>query len=361
MAPSVFIICRGSPTEGFGHVVRSSEVARALHRMDVDATLCLVGDETAASIISRTGIEYNTYASDDDAAAEIGKTSADICVIDALSLGDEAFDNVRSVPMVASLSPVFNQQSGVDVLFSRAYPPSAERIERVRLRCGLDYAVIGRDVQRIETRRYAEHLDAGQLAVGISMGGADALNITREVLAALNRVTAPLLIWAVLGEGYGHSYDDLVDTVKSSQEHGVALIRAPSAMWTILSRVSLLISSGGLTTYEAAHAGIPTVNIMADPARGYLIEELVRRGASNAVYLGHQDWVDDLCHLVTRAATDRDSLLLSHRIARRLVDGRGAQRIARGLVDFWDDSKASLAERKDNPQHLVSERELPFR
>jgi spore coat polysaccharide biosynthesis predicted glycosyltransferase SpsG len=98
-------------------------------------------------------------------------------------------------------------------------------------------------------------------------------------------------------------------------------------MWEILKNCALAILPGGITAYEAAYAGLPTIALLEDEGQRYLVEELVENGA--CIYGGPIDG-EHLAGLQPTLAAlhrDRHRLMQMHVSAKRLIDGQGGRRI----------------------------------
>jgi spore coat polysaccharide biosynthesis predicted glycosyltransferase SpsG len=93
------------------------------------------------------------------------------------------------------------------------------------------------------------------------MGGGDAPNKTLQVLQSVCQLEIPCTFWVLLGEGYRHSYQDLVTSIRKDSNHEIILAKTNRSMWNVFSNCSVAILAGGLTTLEAVYAGLPTLNI----------------------------------------------------------------------------------------------------
>ncbi len=198
------------------------------------------------------------------------------------------------------------------------------------MRKGLEYAVVPEYCRRIPEGVFRHSLEARSPAIAISMGGTDTANKTLQILNVLARVRRRLLVWVMLGEGYAHSYEDLVHCMHGSR-HEVILAQTHDSMWRVLSTCTLAILAGGTTTYEAARAGLPSINTLESPDHYYLIQELVELGVCSCA---GKDLADSLANLedqVSNLLESKGLLLDMHRRSRELIDGRGAERIAQAL------------------------------
>ena len=320
--------CRGSAQDGLGHVIRPRAVIERLPD-DASAELIVLGrDECAAPLLDGVAVPWSIVEGDDAVAARAAELDPGIVMLDTMTLDASVFESAAAGRVTASLSPIFDRLEQVDLAFSRTrYAQDGSVPDAPNRRHGLEYAIVRPDCRRIDTHLFGRHLAESPMAIAISMGGADAPNRTLEVLEALRGLGAPATFWVLLGEGYGHSYDALVEAVKRDHRHEVILAKTNQSMWRILRNCSLAILAGGVTTYEAAYAGLPSISLLDSEAHEFLVRELVEHGA--ALIGGAIDAGDGaaLRAEVDRLEGDRETLLEMHQNSKQLIDGRGAERV----------------------------------
>jgi UDP-N-acetylglucosamine:LPS N-acetylglucosamine transferase len=99
-------------------------------------------------------------------------------------------------------------------------------------------------------------------------------------------------------------------------------------MWRVLkTTVSLIVCAGGLTTYEAAFVGLPTINILQSSEWSYLFEELVEAGACRTLPPGENS-LKRAVRMVEKMAANRGDLTAMHLATKGLIPEGGARRIA---------------------------------
>lgn len=332
--PRIAIAARGSAQDGLGHFMRARSLAEAFHRIGVAPRVYLLGEPSGPALFRHGGLDFTVCDSDDALAGEIAAAEAGIVVYDMLRLEADAFAAIRDRgPLTVSLSPVFDRLDGVDLLFHRTRhedPAWVGASPFPRIIKGLDYTIVSDRCRRIPRRLYRAHLAQTPLSVAISMGGADAPNRTLDILNALKEAACSLLIYVALGEAYTHSYEALVKAV-SGTKHEVILVKSNESMWRVLQNSSLVICSAGMTTYEAAYVGMPSINLPLHPDRNYLIQELADAGACR-VFSGDPAGYRQMRDLIEHWEQHRDEMLTMHDTATRLVRPHGAHRVARAIL-----------------------------
>jgi spore coat polysaccharide biosynthesis predicted glycosyltransferase SpsG len=260
--------------------MRSRTVAQAMQASGASTRMVIIGDSYVDNLMVGRGLDYRIVKSESEAVAICHEYTPQVVVFDLLRFTEAHFREVAGTAMTVSLSPVFNLLSQVDLIFHRTHYlgdawPRGEGAPITR--CGLEYAVINQNCRKIPDGLYQRQLEFKELAVAVSMGGTDAANKTLQVLDTIKKIPHPLLVWVILGEGYGHSYQELVDSMRG-EAHEIILVKTNDSLWRILSTCSLAILSGGTTAYEAAYAGLPAINLIESEKRAFLIQELVDKG-----------------------------------------------------------------------------------
>jgi len=328
----VLFVCSGSAADGLGHVVRTRTVANAMDRV-ADVEVVGIGGDSVSSLLEGARYPVQVVASIEDAAGFAARSLPDVVVFDMLRATPAQFDSIAAHSMTVSLSPIFDRLADVDVLFHRTTsvdPAWTALGDQPLLRAGLEYAPIDEDCHRISTSAYQATLARRRLSVAVSMGGTDAANNALRVVDVLRDCNSQLLLWVLLGEGYEHSYEDLVDRARGSR-HEIILAKTNESMWHILSTCAVCVLAGGTTTYEAAYAGLPSINLVEMPERRFVLQELVDGGVSIAVG-GAGDPYAELTGLVEHFDGHREELLKMHRNAKHLLGSKGATRIASEIL-----------------------------
>ncbi len=319
------IICRGMAKEGLGHLFRSrtfAETATRSHQVRVIA----IAPQELRRVFAECNCPTQFIDHERDAAPLVREFGPDVLLFDLLSVDRHTFAELTAgVPLTGSISPIFDRMSEVDVVFCRS--GLLERVDGPKIYTGLDYAIFGGHCDTIDDATYERSIAAKELSIAVCMGGTDAANKTLQVLNALSRLENRCTIWALLGEGYAHSYNALVDAVCSDRNHEIILARTNRSMWQIMGQCAIGILAGGLTTIEAIHAGLPTINISEKTEHSAMMEELFNMGVCVDGGPFQQQSLDDMVNLIRELNQNRERLQEIRNRSKGLIDMKGPSRV----------------------------------
>src|ERR1700741_3975053 len=241
---NITLVCKGGANTGLGHLHRAISFIEGAEGHAVFHVIAIMdkGLETLFKNIPDVTFIYDE--ADLPKVINQEKFNSACCIIDTVELSAANQQVLRSrYEKIISLSPVFNNYDIVDVVFTRFseynYP------DHIRVFSGLEYFIFNTNCIQISDEIYNRNLSEKQLTIGISMGGVDAPNKTFKILESLSKLEQEYTFWVLLGEGYSHSYQDLVESIRRDSNHEIVLAKSNRSMWKILSNCSLAIFAGG--------------------------------------------------------------------------------------------------------------------
>ena len=329
----ILIIWKGSKEQGLGHLFRTKAFAN-LASFDNDVEVIAIIQEELKCIFQEINCCVHFVKKDKQALSYINKFSPDILAFDLLSIDNRVFlyckENIKTI---ISISPIFEHMNSIDMLFTRS--SVVPKIQGVKICSGLRYSIFGDHIENISDRKYRENISRPELSIAICMGGADAKNKTLLVLNTLLKYSSSLTIWVLLGEGYAHSYDELVSTVRANPQHEIILAKTVRSMWRVLGNCSLAILTGGLTTTEAVYAGLPTINLFEKKEYVNVISpEFFKKGACINGGLLSDNSLKKMNRLLKKIDNNRGLLWKMHRHCKGLLDQKGSERVLKKIKEF---------------------------
>lgn len=322
----ILVLTKGSSKSGLGHLFRTSTFVKyASQRHDVSVVAVLDPDlhEVIRDIADCTTI----VAADGEVPQALMKRSPDVIVFDFVSMDPAAWAAVSVAGRLrVSLSPVFAHADDVDLLFTRT--SNNGTAGSCVVYGGLEYAVFSEHCSVISDEQYFANLGRSDLPIGICMGGADAANKTLSVLRALVDIEQVCMFWVLLGEGYLHSYNDLVEVTKRNRRHEIILAKTNRSMWKILGNCALAVLAGGLTTVEAIYAGLPTINLFErEEHLDAMSQELFDREVCMDGGFFREESLTALRFTMQELMKRKSRLLSMRENTKGVVDKRGCERI----------------------------------
>ncbi len=329
------IVCRGSTSQGLGHLLRARTFAKTVCRSHEVEILAIL-EAGLEGILSDMPCQVLLVRGDDELIEAVCGSNPDVCVLDTTTLMRDVLLHIKGVAgLTASLSPIFEHAADIDVLFTRS--KRVPTLDGVKVFGGLQYAVFGEHGRRITEETFEQNLTASVKPIAVCMGGTDAANKTHRVLQVLSGIQHDLTIWVLLGEGYAHSYDALVAASRTNSRHEVILAKTNRSMWKLMDRCVLAILAGGLTTVEAVYAGLPSINLFED--QGCIdatAQEMFELGVCLNGGLFSEDALATMVRALQFLLINPDELRQMRALTKGLVDRRGSERVLSRLEQEYD-------------------------
>jgi spore coat polysaccharide biosynthesis predicted glycosyltransferase SpsG len=332
----ILFICKASTEMGFGHLFRSRTLAEVANN-EHEVNFFVIGSEVVRKLL--WNVKFNVHIiSEENELYKYVAEKFDVIIFDMMYMNEDLVLHLKNKSLISvSISPIFNHMSKMDILFSRTkYTGNDHEVKGIKTYLGLKYTIIQKACKRINTNIFRQNLIRKNFSVAISMGGGDAANNTLTLLETLKNFKLPTTFWVLLGEGYTHSYDCLVNTISKNHNQEIILAKTNSSMWYLLSNCVMAILSGGVTTYEAAYAGLPTINMHESERQFFLIKELVEEGISINGGLMNGENLLKLYEQLEEFYNNRKKLLEMHKNSKKVIDGKGSERIIKIIEkELW--------------------------
>jgi spore coat polysaccharide biosynthesis predicted glycosyltransferase SpsG len=329
------IICKGTTKDGLGHLIRTHSFARAAHP-DHEVEIIAIVEKGFGSILEDLSCKVHLVKTDDEVIPFIEQSTPEIIIFDLMRLNKNVFLRAIDRPYLSvSLSPIFEHKERVNILVSRS--KSIKKYPGVKNLAGLDYAIFNDNCLIIGDTPYKQIISSSEFPIAICMGGADAANKTLKVLKALGDSDISDTIWVILGEGYEHSYDTLVQCLHKNKKQEIIFAKTNRSIWKIMGNCSLAILAGGLTTIEAIYAGLPTINLYDKQENiNVMATELFDLGVCLNGGIFSDQSLKVMCESIIELKSNRERLWQMHKRSNGLVDSRGSERVLSELKKELD-------------------------
>lgn len=356
MHPDVLFRLDADRQVGSGHLSRCLALAAELKSRSIRSVFAFRRADPSAVKKTRdaghTVVELDCVGGFSSEVAELDRLAADHPGVIVLDISHPvAFANPDDVgEMIAKLRARFQRVAvidglGSDALYTRmprmnahllivpyvgAEFLSPESLGVDRVLAGARYFVFARQYSGVRRREVAESVHR----VLITFGGSDPKSGTLIALEALGRITGPVLdIRVVIGPSFSAGLVEAIRTGANIPPHRCVLVDALECLAEEMASCDLAISAAGLTKYELALTGTPSIQISLNDSQHRAGKAFAALGT--AVSIGPQDTisVDTLTNHIRDLIFDRARRSGMATAGHKVTDGLGARRIIDILLD----------------------------
>lgn len=256
--------CDGGKDVGFGHLKRCLSLAHEFkfyHNAQV--FFAIRGDESAIELARNEGYEILSNLSSPklklhNSLISIKPDAIFFDVRDQTTRSE--IDAIKELGIkIVVLDDSNDRRLSADYVF---YPPvpQVKKLDWSEFRgkkyVGWEWVFLSKDFYSIEMLPNSKK-DFKKNRLLITMGGVDPLDLSYQILSLLKAVKFKEDIILVLGSGYqGRVNEEVLNGCEN-----VKLFRAPKSMREIMHHTNFAISAFGVTAYELASMGIPSLLI----------------------------------------------------------------------------------------------------
>lgn len=335
----VLVRCDGDSQIGLGHVVRCIAVAEALRdRQGLRVVFAVDRGQAACDLIARHGFKTGPVRVDGETEPAWIDRALDACGAEVLVMDvrtDLEADAIRRWRDRGLLTAVIDEGGPRRLAADLAFYPPVPQLRLMdwtgfdgALYVGWDYLPLRREFAPVVRQRPAGRGDP--LHVLVTMGGSDPGGATTVAIEALGLLDADLAVTVVVGSASRHA-DDIAARLGGTLPQA-RLLRGVDAMPALMASADLALVSFGMTAYEAAAVGTPSLALCLTADHAASAEALEREGALiDAGRIGEVS-AADLAPMIAELIDDRDRLAAMGDDAAQLIDGRGADRIAARIM-----------------------------
>jgi UDP-2,4-diacetamido-2,4,6-trideoxy-beta-L-altropyranose hydrolase len=330
----IAFVTEGGSTVGLGHVTRCAALARVVAGGGASVSFVVPPDPQVLALLRQQWSDVVPVPWTTDPAAALNTLrlrEADVVVVDGYSTGPEFLRALRSVAgQVVAVDDAADRELPVDVVVNGGV--SAERLPYRRtpdtvFLLGPSYALLDPAYAELPDSSSGERVRRTLVCLGGGRYG-DAI---LEVLGGLDVAVGDCAVDVAAGP-FSHDWPEL-DAAAQSSRHRVSIHRDRFGLRDLMLTADIAVSGGGVTLYELAATGTPTVALQTADNQAGNVEGFERAGAALVVRAGGNVALSEsLATALARLAGDRALRASMGARGRRLVDGRGAFRVAAALA-----------------------------
>ena len=321
----IFIVTEGGKSIGFGHVTRCLALYEAFKDAGAMPKLIINGDGMLKSLLKGRQYKSINWIKRRQVFLETIR-NADVAVIDSYLAGSRLY---RQVAKAVKLPVFIDDYNRIDypagvVVNGSIYAERLDYRKRKKMAylLGSPYALLRKEFWKAQPKKTGKAVKA----ILVTFGGSDPRNMTLGVLKALCGCYPLLKKIVIIGRGF-----DNIKEIEAEKDKNTKFVYFPDAagMKDAMAGSDIAVSAGGQTLYELARMGVPAVSVAV--AKNQLDDVLGFEKAGFIDYAG--DWkgksaVSALMGKIEALISDAGKRAYKSRLAKKLLDGQGARRVA---------------------------------
>lgn len=322
MKMNVFILTEVGDKIGFGHLSRCISIYQSFQKRKIIPHIVLNIKGNYDLNLNQKYIDFD-WINENNRLFKIINNS-DVVIIDSYLAPISLYQKISSS---VKIKAYIDDYQRLDYPEGIIINPSifAEKLKYPKKKntdylLGSKYIPLRREFWYVPKRIIGNHIKQ----ILITFGGEDIKNMTPKILNSIIKLKTDIKIVVIIGKGFNHN-----DQIKKLENNRIKLIHDSSSevIKSNMFESDLAISAGGQTLYELARCGIPTIAIST--ARN---QENNIKGWLKAGFIEYAGWWEDrnlLINISNKIDILKDLKEREKRsaIAKRLIDGRGAERI----------------------------------
>jgi len=267
----ILIRVDGSKEIGLGHIYRMRALAHALTEKDNQVFFLSQADEIANRLLKETNLNCYTFSPslfNSILRRVLEDVKPDLILQDILETSTSLMQNLREsvkakIINFDDVGAGLVMSEGVINGLAFQWKPYKVKPAPIPLYEGPQYMILQPEIDRFIGRKNGVKGVPDQASrLLLSFGGTDALQLTEPVLEAINQIQQKLFVTVHLGPGKKST--DRLKTALDNSPHKIQIAQSVRDIFKYFSESDLVVCAGGITLYELAAMGIPSISIAAE-------------------------------------------------------------------------------------------------
>lgn len=331
----VAIRADGGSSIGFGHLVRAGAIAGELLAHGNRVTFATTTPSEATEIApNEIDIRYlNSRTDPDEFVNYLDESEIQLVITDAYPVDTAYQRKVRRVTDLAVVSDYVNGPICADALINGNlyaetldYEFSGDSPKSQLL--GPAYAPIRQEIADLAEQTPPWNETANRAIV--TMGGSDSKRVTPAIVRAFDGVN--LTVDVIVGPGFSSEQERTVCAAAEDIGTTVEISRDPSDLPRRMLDADFAVTTASSTTYELLALGTPIISIPVVDNQQPIAEALADKDL--ALVLERNATTTSIERAISKYVDNQDIRRERQQAGRKLVDGKGAERVMRALTEL---------------------------
>jgi UDP-2,4-diacetamido-2,4,6-trideoxy-beta-L-altropyranose hydrolase len=206
----------------------------------------------------------------------------------------------------------------------------ADRRDCTRLLSGAGYVLLRREFCAKERRMRKIGKKARRVLV--TLGGSDPYNVTLRILDSMERLDDPEIEVKIVAGPENPNVESL-KRASSCSPCAVSILQGTDDMPGLMEWADVAVSAGGSTCWEMAYIGLPFLTVVLSDNQKDIAQGLAEAEVSENLGWFYELTGERIAERLSGIIADRDIRLKFCNNGMMLVDGKGASRVVRHMVN----------------------------
>jgi len=322
-APLIFFRTRGNHEKGMGDVFGALALSEAFRRKGIEPYFVIDNDKEAVdAIVSKDYKKIVIEKNEEDFWKKL-KVNPDAIIVYQLHNPKKYIEMLKKYSkLVVTIDDIGSGGKAAHMRFNPLYYMED---------CYFGHKYIPLRDEFIKNRR-KKKVNKGVKNILVTLGGADTYGFTPKVITALSKIEQEIEIIVVLGPAFRHERE-LESAIKKAKRP-FTIIRNAQNIRELMENADIAVCSGGNTLFEMAFTGTPAVVICGELFEEETAKRMEAEGFGISLGFGGKVREEQIFKAVNALIGDYPLRLRMSRNGQKLVDGAGADRIAKNILDY---------------------------
>ena len=324
---------------GLGHIKRCAALASALQEIDVSSIfVCNSGENEISTILNPLGVEVieledrvNENQDLPSILMFLKARNIDTFIIDSYAIDKSYLKAIRNVGcQVAYFEDYGFPDWPVDIIINGLIGSEKLNYSNKKVFLGTRHLILEKQYWDL-INNHAPALNADEIL--ITCGGIDHYDLMPKCLDQIAEINRALKVHCVIGPYFEN--EKKIKMAVARNPHRIKLHRQPKSLSHLIKQCNIAISAGGMTLYELAAHGVPSIGIILWENQRMNVERLGEAGVIIPLrYVDEFGFEEILGEAIRELVGNFEKQKKLQQAGRTLIDGQGARRVAKALIDL---------------------------
>lgn len=348
---NIIFRCDASQSVGYGHFSRCLSIAQCLKDFNWNVHFAMMNSSNASNQlkdmgISASNISLHKYSQKEESNwfKELALSiEASIIFLDIRS--DLSAETIKELQKNGAIIVTIDDPSERRLFADLAFYPPVPQVKEMSwvgfngvLYCGWEWVPLKNNILKARENKI-KRKDGKNTSLLLTMGGSDPAGITIQVLNAIDSSKEQIIPNVIIGPEFMHANE--LNLFLSTAKKKYNIINGNFDIIETLSEADLAIISFGVTAYELASLGVPTIiiSLSDDHAKSASVFD----AESMSISLGNFKDVDNkmISNSLSYLLGNKKELKKMKEKNLKNSDAKGSSRIANVINNFFDSKRTT--------------------